>query len=180
MKNYLILALIVLSIVLYGFYSYEKNKNSDSVFENTPLPTGVKKQIVQENGKLKIKENIKNSSGTVTAVQIFHTYPESNTTINIKDDDSIEVDQNIWGLCLRPAFALDYAENINMGISVRFLFYRSFGAVAGINYDIVNKEVNLSIAADYRLNIINTPNISVFVGYNSQSKVIAGINFYFN
>lgn len=175
MKNYLILGLIALCFVFYLLWNYERDKKQNIIFENSPLPVGVHAQVVNTPNKTLIKI----SSGTGVAVQTVPNYPESQIILNIQDDGGYNIEQNIWGLCLRPALVLGYSENINIGISARILFYRDFGAFAGLTYDIVDKDVNIIAGADFRLRIFTVPNISIFAGYSSDSRIMVGFKCYF-
>lgn len=175
MKNYLILALFVFCFVFYLLWQYEREDKKDSIYEKTPLPAGVNTQMVSSAAKVQIKV----SSGTGVAVETVPNYPESQVIVNIQDDGGYNVEQKVWGLCLRPALTLGYSENLNIGISARLFFWRDFGVFAGLTYDIVDKDINIIAGADYRLRAFTVPNISVFVGYSSDSRIMAGINFYF-
>lgn len=174
MKNYIIIFLIVVSSVFYFLYSQEKEKKQDIIFADTPLPQGVSAQIVNKPDKTQIKV----SSGTGVAVQSIPNYPESSITVNIQDNGGYEVKQKIYGPCIKPALTLGYSENLNIGIVTRLFFYRDFGASAGLIYDIIDKNIAIVACADYRLRALTVPNLSVFVGYSSDSRVVAGFNLY--
>jgi len=174
MNKYLIPILIIICFVFYFLWSYERDKKQNIIFENTPLPQGVHAQVVSQPDKTIVK--VSSGSGTVT--QILPNYPESAVIVNITDDDSYEIKQKVLGFCFRPALALGYAENLNIGISSRFVFYRDFGLITGLGYDIIAKDLNAIAGIDYRLRVLTIPNLSLFLGYNSKSKVIVGLNFY--
>jgi len=174
MKNYIILFLIVVSSVFYFLYSREKEKKQDIIFANTPLPQGVSAQVVNKPDKTQIKV----SSGTGVAIQSIPNYPESSITVDIKDNGGYEVKQKIYGPCIKPAIMLGYSENLNIGIATRLFFYRDFGAVVGLTCNIVDKDIAIVACADYRLRTLTIPNLSVFIGYSSDSRVVAGLNLY--
>jgi hypothetical protein len=181
MKNYIILFLIICFVVALFLYSQEKKKNENQIFIDKPLPENVSGQIVVEKTQIKTKAKVITSSGTITQAQILPTYPESQVVINITDDNQIKIlDRDIKGFRFRPALSLGYDNNANIGICARFFFYRNFGAFAGLYYGLNDREANALAGVDYRLSLIGAPNVSVFCGYNSKSKIVLGFNFYFN
>lgn len=174
MKDTLFMFVIILCSVFYFLWQRAEDKKDDIIFANTPLPQGVQAQIDSKPDKVSIKV----SSGTGTAVQTIPNYPESHVLVNILDNGGYEIKQRVWGICLKPAFALGYDENINLGISARFFFWRDFGAFGGVIYGLQDKGLNIIAGADYRLRILTMPNLSFFIGYSSKQRLVFGFNFY--
>lgn len=179
MNKYVIGFLLLTCVVLFIMYSYEKDNHNNAVFETSQLPTGIKAQIQSTQGKLKIKNSVSSSSNTATTLNTVNTYPESTITISISDDNKITIEQNTFGLCFKPALSIVLIKNVNIGLSTRFLFYKSFGTIAGLQYNVIPKDVCAIIGIDYRLSSIYLKNTSVGICYTSDSKIGVLLNLYF-
>jgi hypothetical protein len=175
MKNYVIMFLIIViaalavsSAVFYGLYMYEHNSKKNEIWANTPLPENTQAQVIASATEIKIKNKIQTSSGSVTQAQIIPVYPESNVTVNITDENKIEVSQKIWGFCVKPNISVFYADHIQCGFGARFVFIRLWGVSLGIS-----QELAPYVMIDRRLRdvlpILANASIGIIVEQNAAS-----------
>jgi len=143
MKNYVIIFLIIAvtalgicSVVFYALYMHEHNSKKNEIWANTPLAEHTQSQVIASTTEIKIKNKIQTSSGSVTQAQIIPVYPESIVTVNITDENKIEITQKIWGLCIKPNISVFYADHIQCGFGARFLFIRLWGVSLGISQEL--------------------------------------------
>ena len=143
MKNYVIVFLIVVaavlatsSVVFYALYMHEHNSKKNEIWANTPLPEHTQAQVIASATEIKIKNKTQTSSGTVTQAQIIPVYPESIVTVNLTDENKVEISQKVWGLCIKPNISVFYADHMQCGFGARFLFIRLWGVSLGISQEL--------------------------------------------
>lgn len=175
-KRILIYVLVLCCIFLWSLYSIEKYKHTKDTYISMSLPKDTKAQIYIKDKTVYIKKADKET--TTTDTKIKKLYPESSTTINIKDNDDIEISQNVFGVCFFPNIYIQYSKGLCFGFGTRFVFYRDFGIVSNIFYNTSLNNIGASIGVDYRLSNISLNNTSLYIGYSTESTITLGITIY--
>lgn len=159
-KFYLII--IIGLIATIGYFNYTlKNRDREIQrlnVENFTLNDKLKAQITISNGKYKIiyKEGKpgKNTE-TIKYVNVYVPPENHNTTIQVGQDDQIEVIYNKYGFTFTPFLGVSYSKTFTPELGVRLFYYDRWGSGLSTGFK------DLRVFMDYRLDWEYVKNTSI-------------------
>jgi hypothetical protein len=172
-RNYFLFGGIVtvLGLVLLILWHFHKPKYTPD--ELSLNPNEVAKVIVDTRQK-RIAE-VRRIKGIPTVVN-EHTGIRK-AEITVTKEGKVNVKSPIIGFTFEPGLVVGVANSFRVGLDAQFAYWNQFGIFSGITVapEFGKYQVGAHLAVGMNLPFSLTPNTSVFVGYDTRARLIAGL-----
>jgi hypothetical protein len=145
-------------------------ENHPPVASKPILPKDDKEQIIVKNGKVEV----------ITSKGVQTVTGSRETIVNIKKDGTIKVSEQTHGFEHQVGFNGYISKDMNIGLDLRYFYYKQFDAMMGIGYAPQTKHLDGWLGLGYTTVTSWTSNTTVFMGYSPiNHAAVAGISLRF-